>query len=466
MVMKWLERPFCPSWSARWSMVISVLRSTCWPPRIRCSWTGGTYTSWTLRILMCTFARKLQTSAHPNQGQRHLVGTMCRLSGSSQCWLPAIRSGWWTQQSATSVTSCKTIWQLAVGLVWPRSMMITVKRDLMRGLVMRRDKPGRTWRASQHILSIEVGLVEAHVTEGMAGRLMMSRQRLQKGRSWRLPSGLGSLLLKPIVHWVVVHLSWLTHLGLTLLREEMAVGFGRGPGHSFLDEIATLGSDDPYGSGGDRGQDRDRRRDRPPGGGGGHGDDRRGRDEEKGKEENPKFVVVQSLHQQGRRIGRGEVTEVLVVTQAPQVIPVVGTRKRSLVRIQGVRRKMQGTRVSSYPTGKRKRSRRATGGAGGPRLGRGLQTAKTTSMDMRLQNMKVLWKRRRGIRGDCFDQALNKCQSSWQLVQVLRESLRGHGDNKRFPPTWTRCCSISAHRPQLVWGMQESWSLLQRGLTS
>eukprot|EP00434_Breviolum_minutum_P037625 symbB.v1.2.033370.t1/scaffold4139.1/size44681/1 len=62
-----------------------------------------------------------------------------------------------------------------------------------------------------------------------------------------------------------------------------APGFGRGPGHSFLDEIATLGSDDPYGSGGDRGQDRDRRRDRPPGGGGGHGDDRRGRDEEKGK---------------------------------------------------------------------------------------------------------------------------------------------------------------------------------------
>lgn len=62
-------------------------------------------------------------------------------------------------------------------------------------------------------------------------------------------------------------------------------GYGRGPGHSFLDDIETVGSLDPYGAGGDRHR-KDRRGGLPSGGGagrdGGHGD-RDGRDNKKRK---------------------------------------------------------------------------------------------------------------------------------------------------------------------------------------
>lgn len=55
-------------------------------------------------------------------------------------------------------------------------------------------------------------------------------------------------------------------------------GYGGRPGRSFLDDIGTIGSDDPYGSGGDHGR-RGQDRGHPSGGGGGRDGDEKDRDD-------------------------------------------------------------------------------------------------------------------------------------------------------------------------------------------
>ena len=218
-------------------------------------------------------------------------------------------------------------------------------------------------------------------------------------------------------------------------------GYGGRQGRSFLDEIGTIGSDDPYGSGGDQGK-RGRDRGNPSGGGGGRDGDEKDRDDpgkkkrkrpssspskKKEKVRGSAVIAPQKNKEKKRRRGHGDPGEDPSSSSDPRG---KGHKKHGKKDSRSPRREAK--RKRSKDEEKKKRSGRAH-----KRSRRSSSSSKTSNSqdDLYGHETSKVWKRPRDIQGGCFALDWSRWESFWLQEQVLRVNLRVHGGSKRLRPT-------------------------------